>query len=154
MAAEANRAAVRRLLDEVFAKGNTAAFLEMLAPDVVFHLAGYPEPFRGNQAVKAWADEYLAAFAVTLSIHDVIAEGEDVVARWTIVAHHRGEYMGIPPTGRRVTFTSVEWFRFRDGKASEIWNAFDVLDVVQQLGALPRGRPPKILLRLVNWLRR
>jgi steroid delta-isomerase-like uncharacterized protein len=149
-----NRAAVLRLLDEVFAKGNTAAFLEMLAPNVVFHLAGYPEPFRGNQEVKRWGDEYLAAFDVHLSVEGIVAEAEDVVARWTIAATHKAEYAGIPRTGRRVAFTSVEWFHFQNGKAVEIWNEFDALDLVQQLGALPRGRPPKALLRLLIGLRR
>jgi steroid delta-isomerase-like uncharacterized protein len=150
---EENRAAVRRMFDEVFARGETGVFIELLAPDVVFHLAGYPEPLRGKEAVKRWADEYLAAFAVRLSVHSIVAEGDDVAARWTMVATHRGEYAGIPRTGRQVAFDALEWMHFRDGKVVEIWNRFDALDVVQQLGALPRGRPPKALLRLLIGLR-
>lgn len=146
MPREANVALVHRMFEEVFDKGNTAYFLEVLPPDVVLHLAGYNEPFRGSAAMKEWADSYHAGFSFKITIDSVLAEGEEVAVRWTNVATHRGKYNGMPATGRVVRFTAIEWFRFEGGRCVEIWNKFDALDVVQQLGVIPKGPPPAALL--------
>jgi steroid delta-isomerase-like uncharacterized protein len=151
---EANLASVRRVFDEVFQKGNTEHFLQALAPHAVVHLAGLPEPLRGREAAKAWADEYVAGFDASITIDGTMASGEEVVVRWTNVAIHRGPYNGMPATGRQVRFTAIEWFRFEDGLAVEIWHRFDTLDVVQQLGALPRGKPPAALMYVVVGLQK
>ena len=91
MSPEENKAAVLNLLDEVFARRNPGAFLEYLAPNVAFHISGYPEPFRGPEAVREWATMYLAAFDAQLTIGDVVAEGDPVMLRWTVNATHKGE---------------------------------------------------------------
>jgi steroid delta-isomerase-like uncharacterized protein len=153
-AMEENKAAVLRLFDEVFTKGNTRAFAKFGSPDVVYRLVGYPQPFRGPAAVAEWAYDYLAAFDVHLTVEEAVAAEDTVVVRWTMQAFHKGEYLGIPPTQTEVRFTAVEWFRFVDGLCVEIWNNIDTLGVLQQLGVFPKGTPPRALLQFVIWLQR
>ena len=155
MSAEENKAKVLRLLDEVFRKRNAGAFREATAPDVVFHMAGYPEPFRGSEAVHRWARGYLVAFEdVQLSVESAVAEGDTVAVRWRISETQRGDYADIPATGRRLTFTALDMIRFQDDKVQEIWMLFDTLDVMKQMGFFPKGRPPRALLSLILRLQR
>jgi len=151
---EANKAIVLGLLDEFFNKRNPVVFDELGWPACVLHLAGYPEPFRGREAVKEWALSYLDGWDSRLEVEEAIAVGDTVAVRWTLHATHKGEYIGMPATGRSVTFTALEWFRLVDGKCVEVWNAFDTLRVVQQIGMLPKGTPPRALCRIIIWLQR
>ncbi len=149
MSPEENKAVTLELLNEVFTRRNPDAFLEYLAPDVVFHLSGYPEPFRGPEAVRDWAAMYLAAFDPEITIGDVVAEGNRVMLRWTNCQTHVGEYQGIPATGRQATFTELALMRFAGTKAEAVWIVLDTLDIMQQLGLFPRSRPPRALMWLI-----
>ena len=64
-----------------------------------------------------------------------MAEGEDVAIRWTVSATHRGEFFGIPPTGKPVRVRGMTWHRFRDGRLVEGWDSWNVGGLVQQLAA-------------------
>lgn len=153
--AAANKATALRYTDEVFEKRNVAANREILAPDAVFHVPGYPEPFRGAQAMEDWSASYLAAFDSQLEVHDVVAEGDLVALRFTVRGRHVGDgYLGIPATGRRVEFTEFSLTRYADGLAQEGWLSLDTLGVMQQLGLFPKGQPPRWLMRLVVGLQR
>ncbi len=59
------------------------------------------------------------------------------MTRWTFRGTQTGEYLGIPPTGRRVTFTGTTIYRIADGKAAECWWNYDTLGMLQQLGVIP-----------------
>lgn len=77
-----------------------------------------------------------------LTIADEIAAGDKVVQRLTATGTHRGPFMGIPPTGKRVTMSSIEIMRVAGGRIAEHWDEFDVAGVLQQLGvALEPGVP-------------
>lgn len=154
MSAEANKAAALALVTEVFGNQNPDAFLEGLAPDVVLYMPGYPEPFRGSQAVRDWAASYFAGFDSRITIETAVAEGENVMIRWTNHAIHCGEYQGLPPTGRRVIFTEIAHMRVVNGKGQEVWIVFDTLHIMQQLGVFPKALPPRPVLRLVVGLQR
>ena len=79
-----------------------------------------------------------AAFPdIQTTIEDLIAEGDKVVKRYTIRGTHRGEFQGIPPTGKEVAFSSIEIDRMVDGKVSEHWFEMDLLGLMGQLGAIP-----------------
>jgi predicted ester cyclase len=69
----------------------------------------------------------------------VIAEGDKVVARNTVTGTHRGEYMGIAPTGKSVTYNEILVFRMADGRIAETWGVVDVFSQLHQLGATPVG---------------
>jgi predicted ester cyclase len=68
---------------------------------------------------------------------------QKVVIRWTMRATHQGELMGIAPTGKPVTVTGIDIFRLSAGKLAEMWQNWDQLGMLQQVGALPA--PPMSL---------
>jgi predicted ester cyclase len=72
-----------------------------------------------------------------LTVEDMIGEGDKVTARYTVRATHRGAFMGIAPTGKHVTLTSISINRIEEGKMAEMWDNSDVLALLQQLGAIP-----------------
>jgi steroid delta-isomerase-like uncharacterized protein len=81
---------------------------------------------------------YRSAFPdMRVTIEDLVAEGDKVAARWSVTGTHRGELMGIPATGKRVTVTGIEINRFAGGKLVEHWESFDQLSMMQQLGVVP-----------------
>jgi steroid delta-isomerase-like uncharacterized protein len=72
-----------------------------------------------------------------ITIEDLIAEGDKVVSRNSVTGTHRGEYMGIAPTGKSVTYDEIFIFRFLNGRIAETWGVVDVLSQLRQLGAIP-----------------
>jgi steroid delta-isomerase-like uncharacterized protein len=107
------------------------------APDYVAHLSGMPGPLDAD-SWAAFIGAFTAAFPdAQISIDGSVAERDTVANRWTLTATHRGDFQGVPPTGRQVTMAGIEYNRFVDGKVAEHWGQFDVLGVMQQIGALP-----------------
>ena len=80
---------------------------------------------------------YSAFPDIRLTLEDMVAEGDKVVYRGSARGTHRGEFMGIASTGKRVTFTSIVISRIANGKFQEDWESFDGMYVLRQLGALP-----------------
>jgi predicted ester cyclase len=72
-----------------------------------------------------------------MTIDEMIAEGDRVVVRWTFHGTQRGEFYGLPPTGRHVTYSGVNIFCIGGGKIVEIWDIYDRLWLWQQPGVLP-----------------
>jgi predicted ester cyclase len=72
-----------------------------------------------------------------LTVEDIFSEGDMVAARLTFQGTHRGEFQGIPPTGKQVAFSSIEVDRVVDGKVQEHWVELDQLGLMRQLGAIP-----------------
>ena len=140
MSVEQNKAAIRRFYDEVWNKGNLEFADEFFADDYVRHdlRSGTAPP--GPEGQKMVASLFRTAFPdVRLVIDFMVAEGDMVVARWTIDGTHQGVWAGVAPTGKRVSFTGVNIYRFADGKVAEIWNYRDDLGLMQQLGTPGTG---------------
>lgn len=76
---------------------------------------------------------------VTVNLSDVIVEGDRVAYRWTMRGTHRGEYQGIPPTGRPVNYSGITLLRLDDGKVAEDWFESSSPSAEEQLGAPPPG---------------
>src|SRR5216683_4456222 len=92
----------------------------------------------GPEEWKRRLDNLLTAFPdVQLIQEDQIAEGDQVVERWTIRGTHQGHFQGIPPTGKRVTYTGIDIFRIVDGKLVLVGQSVDRLGMMQQLGVIP-----------------
>ena len=141
MSTEENKAVVRRMYEKCN-KGKEAAMAaleELNAPDYVMHdplppgispdLAGF------KQLCTAWWTAFPDGQFV---VEDLIAEGDKVVARVTFRGTHQGEFMGMPPTGKQVSFTGIEIDRIEDDKFVETWANLDVLGFLQQLGTIPQ----------------
>ena len=71
---------------------------------------------------------------IHLTVEDLIAEGDKVVGRTTVTGTHRGEFMGLAPTGKSITYNEIFIFRFVDGKVAETWGVVDVFAQMRQLG--------------------
>ncbi len=88
--------------------------------------------------MRRFTEMYRNAFPdIQMSVEDVIAEGDKVVARWTVCATHQGELMGIPPSGNRMEVTGISIGRIEGGKFVETWSNYDTLGMMQQIGAIP-----------------
>jgi steroid delta-isomerase-like uncharacterized protein len=134
-ALEANKALVRRFVDEVFVQGSLEAVDELVADDVVFHSLATSGP--GPEAIKAAIGRVSTALAEsTMTIHDMIAEEDRVAVRLTSHAVQVGEFMGLAPSGRPFTIGEIHIFRLRDGKIAEHWHEADFVGMLRQLGAM------------------
>jgi steroid delta-isomerase-like uncharacterized protein len=97
-----------------------------------------PVAATGAEALKEVWRILLRAFPdLHVSVEDVIAEGDKVVARNTVTGTQNGEYMGRPPSGKPVTYNEIFIFRFVDGRIAETWGVVDVLSQLRQLGVAP-----------------
>ena len=133
-----NKAISRRADEELFNRGNLDVADELFAPDFVYHDPAGGEEWRGPESVKRYAAMLRAAFPdLHQAIEDQLAEGDKVAYRWTACGTHQGELMGIAPTGNQVTFTGISVARLADGKIEEIWENYDALGMMQQLGVVP-----------------
>jgi steroid delta-isomerase-like uncharacterized protein len=137
MGTEENKAVYRRFLELGFNTGNFAALGEVLSADYVDHDAppGIPP---GPEGIAHLLAPYRAAFPdVHMTVDAQVAEGERVATRYTFRGTHRGDLMGIPPTGKQVEMTGTTIARIVDGKMVEAWVNYDLLGMMQQLGVIP-----------------
>jgi predicted ester cyclase len=138
MSTEQNKALVRRLMEEVFDRGNISLIDELFAPDFVEHEELPPGIPAGSEGVKQMSTMFRSAFPdFKATIDDMIAEGDKVVVRGTWSGTHKGEFMGIAPTGKRVSFGVIDIVRIAGGKFVEHWGQMDNMGLMQQLGLIP-----------------
>jgi steroid delta-isomerase-like uncharacterized protein len=137
-----DHAATIRRMYELISAGDVDGFGDLLADDFVDH-EELPGLAPTKDGVMAFFQMYFAAFPdLRMDPEDVISSGDKVVARARATGTHQGEFMGMPPTGRRVDVQLVDIIRFGDdGLAHEHWGVFDALAMMQQLGAIPEGSP-------------
>jgi predicted ester cyclase len=125
MSVEENKALVRREQEELW---NHTGDLD--AAEELF-VAGEAE------AAKQEAADFRRGFPDVIStIEDLIAEGDKVVARWRSRATHRGDYMGIAPSGKEVQFTGISVYLIEEGKIAESWTVEDQFGLMRQIGAI------------------
>jgi len=134
---ETNKNVVRRLFDEVWNKGNLPVADELFAPNYVHHDSSTPDVGQGPESEKKRATLYRTAFPdLRLTIEDIIAEGETVMARWSCRGTHKGDLSGIAPTGKQFTISGISIARIANGKMAEGWVNWDALGLMQQLGVV------------------
>ena len=142
MSAAENKAAFRRIPEEVINTGNLDLADELFAPDYVEHVAVPPGTPSGVAGFKAYFALLRAAFPdLRYTVEAVLAEGDLVAGHVTVRGTHRGEFMGIPATGKPVTWTETHVGRFAGGKLVEHWGDSDDLGRLRQLGAGPPAGP-------------
>jgi steroid delta-isomerase-like uncharacterized protein len=109
---------------------------ELVDPNVLIRTP-LPIDATGAQALKqVWAMLLRAFPDLHVAVEDVIAEGDKLVCRNTVTGTHQGEYMGLPPTGKSVTYNEIFIVRFADGRIAETWGVVDVLSQMRQLGVI------------------
>jgi steroid delta-isomerase-like uncharacterized protein len=138
---EENKAAARRFF-EIWEAGDLDALDEVVAPDSVDHDPYNPYGQEGLEGAKKTIAMYREAFPDTqFEIEDQIAAGDKVVTRWTATGTHEGELMGAQPTGKKATITGITIDRIQDGKIAEGWTNWDILKLMQTVGAVAEQEP-------------
>jgi len=122
--------------------GDIDAFGDLLADDFVEH-EETPGLAPTRDGVKAFFSMFIAAFPdLRFEPQDVFASGDKAVARVRATGTHKGEFMGMRPTGKSVDVQLVDMIRFGDdGLAREHWGVFDSMTMMRQLGVVPEGAP-------------
>ena len=134
---EENKALFRRFMDEVVSKRNVDAIDDFMSADYIEH---NPPPGMepGAAGMKQMMGMFFSAFPdLNTTVEQLVAEGDKVVGMMTTTGTHRGEFMGIPPSGKKVSFTEFHMVRIINGKAVEHWGLSDDMAMMQQLGAIP-----------------
>lgn len=130
-------AAMRQLYDRVNA-GDLDGLGSLLADDFVEHedLPGAPSTKDG---VIAFFRAFREAFPdMAMHAEDVLVSGDKVVARARVTGTHRGDWAGMPATGRAIDVPLIDIIRIGDdGLAREHWGVLDAMTMMQQLGAVP-----------------
>ena len=135
---EENKATQRRLMEEVWNKGNLDFVDELIAAEHV-HYDPQSPPVRGTEGYKQLVSMYRSAFPdLHFTIEDLIAEGNKVVVRYTAVGTQRGDLPSIPATGKHSTVTGIMISRLAGGKFVETSVNWDTLGMLQNLGVVPR----------------
>src|SRR3972149_3219417 len=138
MQTEQNKALFSRMVEEIFNRGNIGLIDEFLAPDFIEREELPPGIPPGREGVKQLTNIFRSAFPdFKATIDDMIAEGDKVVARQTWSGTQKGEFMGVPPTGKKVSFGVIDIVRIAGGKVVEHWGQMDGMGMMQQLGAIP-----------------
>jgi predicted ester cyclase len=155
---EHNKAISRRWID-VFNERDDPGEADVRAPDYVAHAPASlePEPLDA----EAWA-RFLAGFVegfpdLRLTVEDAVGEGDLVAQRVHFEGTHTGEFQGLPPTQRKVSFSGLELNRFVEGRVAEHWFQLDALTLLQQLGLVVVPGPrllPRILTHQLKKLRK
>ena len=138
MSTEQNKAMARQMIEEIFSRGDLSRVDEYLAPDFVEREELPPGLPGGREGVKQLTAILRSAFPdFKATIDDLVAEGDKVVIRQTWRGTHRSEFMGVPPTGKSVSFGVIDILRIAGGKVVEHWGLMDSMSLMQQLGASP-----------------
>jgi steroid delta-isomerase-like uncharacterized protein len=133
---EQNKAFVRNLLEEVINRRNLDIIDELVSPDYVGHASNPMMSTREGH--KQFVMALHRAFPdIEMKVEDQVAEGDKVVTRWTARGTHKGEFMGIPATGKRGMTTGTDIDRIVNGKLVECWSNWDEMGLMQQLGVIP-----------------
>jgi len=139
-AGQARAEAARRVYKEVHTEGKMQVADQLVREDYVNHtpLPGLPD--RGPEAVKAVARLLRSAFPdLRYTIDDELSQGDKFVHRVTGYGTHQGQFLGIAPTGRSISWTEMHMVRIEeDLMYAEHWSEMDIFGMLQQLGALEK----------------
>ena len=135
---EQNKAIVRHALEEMDSGRNTEVIKELFISDCVIHFSG--QKLNLEETLQANRMFYNAFPDLRHTVEDLIAEGDKVVLRATDQGTHRGDFQGVAPTGKRVSFGIIAIYRILNGKIVEMWEEGDFMGLNQQLGAKLPGQ--------------
>ena len=130
-------AVVRRYAEEVWNRGAFGACDELFRPGHTYHDPLFPLLGQGPEGVRQHHIAYAQAIPdVYVTIEEIHAFADRVLARWTASGTHRGPLKGVAPTGRHAHIAGMNLFRFVRGQIAETWVFWDALGLFQQLGAV------------------
>jgi steroid delta-isomerase-like uncharacterized protein len=134
---EANKALMRRWIEEGHNNRNLSVADELYDPAFVWHLAPVGE-IRGTEALKQLIKSLHTAFPDWhITVEELVAESDKVTTHWRATGTHQGEFMGVAPTGKQVTTSGIIIGRIAGGKFVEAWEVWDAHGFFEQVGAVP-----------------
>jgi predicted ester cyclase len=135
-----NKEIVRRAREEPWT--NLDVLDELIDENYEGHDPASPEPLRGVQGVKDFLNQFRSAFeGAQIKVERQIAEGDYVATTWEGRGRHTGELLGIAPTGKEVVVTGQTCSRVENGKIVSEQTEWDMLGMLQQIGAIPTMEP-------------
>lgn len=135
MTSQQDTATIETWVNEAINGGNLAVVDELAHPDYIYR--NPTEELRGAEAVKGLFAAYRVGFPdFHLRVDERVAENDQIVQAFTLTGTHRGEFMGIPATGKTIEVHGVVFSRFAAGKIVEEWEVIDQLSFLEQLGAV------------------
>jgi steroid delta-isomerase-like uncharacterized protein len=124
-------------MGEAINTGKLDILKEVMAANVLDHDPA-PDQGRGPEGFIHFFTDFRLAFPdLEVKVDHLVADEDNVAIAYTVEGTHKGELMGIPPTGRRMKARGVQIARFENGKLVERWGSSDQLGILQQLGAAP-----------------
>nr|WP_055510141.1 ester cyclase [Nonomuraea pusilla] len=115
----------------------TKAVDEFIHPDGRFHTAEGTDMIAVEAQKRIW-ETLLRAFPdIHVTVEDLLADGDKIIARQTVTGTNTGEYRGVPPTGRSVTYREIFIIRFAEGQIIDLWGVVDIHSQLRQLGHIP-----------------
>lgn len=130
-----NKDFIQAYTEDFWNKANIFAFEKYYSDDFIMH---FPDGDQNVEQYKGLCQAYFSAFPdLHITTDLLVAEGEKVTKVWTANCTHKGDFLGIPVTGKKIVVKGIEVFRIVDGKIKEIWAIMDNLGMMQQLGVIP-----------------
>jgi steroid delta-isomerase-like uncharacterized protein len=137
MAAETNKLVMNRFLEFINTASEKLA-QELISPSAVFHVPGRTEPMRGPAGYLAIIGMMRGGFPdIQWTLEEMVAEGDKIAARFTMRGTHRGNFFGVPPTGKTISVQAMNIYRLSGGQFVEEYGQPDMLGLLQQIGAVP-----------------
>jgi steroid delta-isomerase-like uncharacterized protein len=131
----ANKQLVEAFIRELFTNGDLDAIDRYLDPGFISHDPPFPGAPDGREGMRQAAAMYHGALPDWHSkVEQLIAEADIVVERFTASGTHRGNLMGVPPTGKVLILKGMQIFRIENGKIIERWGRLDEVGLMRQLG--------------------
>ena len=135
-----NKAIVRRLYEEVWNRRKLEVVSEIISPSHALHapnISGSSSSI-GPEAYKRQISLLLAGYPdLHWTIEDTIAEKDKVVVCWTISGTHKGDYMGVPATNKKVSVDGITIHHVAGGKIMDSYSNWNIFGMMQQLGVIP-----------------
>jgi predicted ester cyclase len=133
-----NKEMIRKFVEEVKNKRHFEQLGDIFRSDYREHNATVSSFGPGIEGYKNFLSHLYAGFPDdTVTIDEIVAEGNMVVYRGTETGTHKGEFLRIPATGKKATWTEIQFFKIQEGKVIEHWVDVDLFSWFQQLGVIP-----------------
>jgi steroid delta-isomerase-like uncharacterized protein len=133
-----NKAILRQLYEEVWNKRRLELVDDLVSPSHALHDPNVTGSAVGPEAYKRQVTRFIAAFPdLRFTIEDMFCEKEKLAVTWTISGTHKGEFMGVPATDKKVSVEGITISHLSDGKIMDSYISWDALGLLQQLGVTP-----------------
>ncbi len=125
------------LFADIMNNHDAARFSELVSENYVNHNPGVGP---GREGLISFMGHWFDTLSDTrVVVEDAFGVGDRVVGRYTYHARHTGPFVGVPASGARITMRSIDIWRFENDRFVEHWDELNLLEVFQQMGAVPDG---------------